>query len=106
MSRPERWSASTLQCVSLAWAPRSCRALGALPSPLWGGVGGGGHEIGTNIAERATPLPSPPPQGGREHTAFAARADPIATGYALVRRASLDRIPDILNPVELDVSAR
>src|SRR5262249_52804246 len=41
-----------------------------------------------------------------EHTAFAARADPIATGYALVRRASLDRIPDILNPVELDVDER
>ena len=33
-----------------------------LPSPLWGGVGGGGPLD----AQTSTPLPNPPPQGGRE----------------------------------------
>ena len=41
-----------------------------LPSPLRGGVGGGGREKEAPSAQHtATPLPSPPPQGGREHTA-------------------------------------
>jgi excinuclease ABC subunit B len=34
-----------------------------LPSPLWGGVGGGPD---TQDSNAATPLPDPPPQGGRE----------------------------------------
>src|SRR5262249_37407393 len=54
------------------------RALDALPSPLWGGVGGGGRAVCSQLASlsshRATPLPTPPPQGGREQTEFAARA--------------------------------
>src|SRR6266487_1873101 len=60
------------------------RAFGALPSPLWGGgVGGGGHEIGAPpSAIRTTPLPSPPPQGGREQTEFAL-ADSTAHEYAV-----------------------
>src|SRR5699024_413993 len=44
----------------------SPRSAFSLPSPLWGGSTaeggrGGGHR------ETATPLPNPPPQGGREH---------------------------------------
>jgi Tripartite tricarboxylate transporter family receptor len=37
----------------------------------------------------ATPLPNPPPQGGREHTEFAARADPISLRSALVKPGSI-----------------
>ena len=36
------------------------------PSPLWGGVRGGGGASGTIGATRTTPHPNPPPQGGRE----------------------------------------
>src|SRR4051812_4108145 len=42
--------------------PRPERAL-SLPPPLWGRVGWGVH---TGSADVATPLPGPPPQGGRE----------------------------------------
>jgi excinuclease ABC subunit B len=45
----------------------------ALPSPLRGGVGGGGAgDAATASAPTATPLPNPPPQGGREPTEQAA----------------------------------
>src|SRR6266487_867472 len=41
---------------------------GALPSPLWGGVGGGGSAIPSQVApslsRRITPLPTPPPTRG------------------------------------------
>src|SRR5579864_833209 len=37
----------------------------ALPSPLRGGVGGGGHLTGQHRS-LGTPLPDPPPHGGRE----------------------------------------
>src|SRR5262245_56830753 len=42
-----------------------CRALGGLPSPLWGGVGGGGHAIDAPVCPSAPP-PSPalPHKGG------------------------------------------
>jgi hypothetical protein len=47
----------------------AARVLGALPSPLWGGGGGGGGF--TRISPTTiTPLPNPPPQGGREHSAI------------------------------------
>ena len=47
-----------------------------LPSPLWGGAGGGGGcKMQLAVPNRATPLPNPPPQGGREQTEFAATAD-------------------------------
>src|SRR5216683_714250 len=62
------------------------RDVGALPSPRnpgllglriivrksgrpdlrWGGVGGGGREMRHLRCATTTPLPSPPPQGGRE----------------------------------------
>jgi DNA-directed DNA polymerase III PolC len=42
------------------------RGVGALPSPLWGGVGGGGLEMEHLRSTNTTPLPSLPPQGGRE----------------------------------------
>src|SRR5262245_16112147 len=42
------------------------------PSPLWGGVRGGGGAILSQVApsssHRITPLPNPPPQGGRQRT--------------------------------------
>src|SRR5262249_38644283 len=47
------------------------RALGALPSPLWGGVGGGGP----SASYRTTPTPAlraDPPHKGRVWTEFAA----------------------------------
>jgi len=37
------------------------------PSPLWGGVRGGGPSD-THSPTTATPLPNPPPQGGREQS--------------------------------------
>src|SRR5262249_1323801 len=36
-----------------------CRGLGGLPSPLWGGVGGGGSSWRTPLAQQLRP-PSPP----------------------------------------------
>src|SRR5262245_31181556 len=51
--------------------------LGLLPSPLRGGVGGGGRAALAQIAPPRSllhhPLPTPPPQGGREHTECAER---------------------------------
>src|SRR6266705_2060534 len=48
----------------------SCRRHFLLPSPLWGGVGGGGRATealaAPLAADRTTPHPDPPPQGGRE----------------------------------------
>src|SRR4029077_2560492 len=51
------------------------------PPPLGGGGGGGGGSMfeaqGAPLAsDRTTPLPNPPPQGGREHTEPAARSCP------------------------------
>jgi len=43
----------------------------AFPSPLWEGVRGGGGVHGNSIASLNTPLPNPPPQGGREQRGFA-----------------------------------
>ena len=46
--------------------------LSPFPSPLWGRVRGGGRLHGDVVAIRSTPLPNPPPQGGREPTEYAA----------------------------------
>ena len=46
-----------------------------------GGVGGGGHScVAMCIAVYCYPLLNPPPQGGREHAAFAARLDSTSSG--------------------------
>src|SRR5262249_44560642 len=54
-----------------------CRILGVLPSPFWGGVGGGGRAMFLRWRHHHVtappPLPSPPPQGGREQPELAAR---------------------------------
>src|SRR5262245_48963438 len=43
------------------------RELAAFPSPLWGGVRGGGRWCeAMAVPQRTTPLPNPPPQGERE----------------------------------------
>src|ERR1700732_2757160 len=34
---------------------QSCSKLGALPSPLWGGVGGGGREVSHSTVRNAPP---------------------------------------------------
>jgi itaconate CoA-transferase len=47
------------------------------PAAGWGGVRGGGGAILSQVApsssHRITPLPNPPPQGGREHTEYGER---------------------------------
>src|SRR5215831_20934070 len=72
----------------------SRRVRGVLPSPLWGGVGGGGRAILAQVApsssHRITPLPSPPPQGGREQTSArgggSSRSFPCAAAAARAAR--------------------
>src|SRR5262245_4652225 len=60
------------------------RKLGALPSPLWGGVGGGGSAILSQVApetrKRMTPITHTPPQGRR---ARVQSADARTTGRSL-----------------------
>src|SRR6185369_13901334 len=76
-----------LRCHCGTSGTEGCDTHGALPSPLWGGVGGGGSNWRMQLcAITTTPLPSPPPQGGREQTAVAARTYSISTGTALVLR--------------------
>src|SRR5215831_15171941 len=59
------------------------------PLPLVGRGGGWGSLFGaTSVLHRITPLPNPPPQGGREQTEFAARADSISHEYARLRCVS------------------
>src|SRR6266446_9298878 len=67
---------------------RSGRALGLLPSPLWGGAGGGGP----SADHRTTPTPAlraDPPHKGEGRTEFVARDDPISPNSSL----ALNRIP-------------
>jgi hypothetical protein len=45
--------------VSFGLDAERCRGLGVLPSPLWGGVGGGGRSVGHQSCFTAPP-PSPP----------------------------------------------
>ena len=40
---------------------RRCRELGVLPSPLWGGVGGGGRCFWTKLTQQLRPPTRPPP---------------------------------------------
>src|SRR5438128_5628103 len=64
------------------------------PLPLVAMGWGGGREIGAPpFAMRTTPLPNPPPQGGREQTEFAALADSISHERALSVVFQLRAIP-------------
>src|SRR5438445_4765203 len=85
--------------------------LGVLPSPLWGGVGGGGRAIPAQVApslsHRTTPTPAQrsqacagcaslpacadPPHKGEGSTEFAARGDPALTEYAAAGVAPIER---------------
>src|SRR5437868_12259613 len=53
--------------VSLNLMRKRYHATRVFPSPLWGGARGGGQCFGCSASVTATPLPNPPPQGGREH---------------------------------------
>src|SRR5262249_10529092 len=59
---PAAFPALQTQCVTFL------RTLAAFPSPLWGGVRGGGGAVLSRPAlpsfTRTTPLPTPPPQAG------------------------------------------
>src|SRR5258706_16266970 len=83
--------------ISLSWVRNSYRILGVLPSPLWGGVGGGGSAIPAQVAPSlsrcTTPTPAQrsqacagaaslpacadPPHKGEAKTEVAARAGPV-----------------------------
>src|SRR5215472_1758517 len=64
------------------------------PPPCGGGAGGGGSAIPSQVApsfsRRITPLPNPPPQGGREQTEFAAQAESMRREHALSPPAEID----------------
>src|SRR5262249_11489652 len=57
------------------------------PSPLRGGVGGGGD------ADSAPPLPNPPPQGGREQSESAARSEKYKESKYRLPKADLPTQP-------------
>src|SRR6266540_220099 len=81
---PGHRSVMRLEHFYLCW---SGRALGVLPSPLWGGVGGGGpsadHRTTPTPAQRrqacaacaSLPACADPPHKGEGRTEFAARTD-------------------------------
>jgi itaconate CoA-transferase len=81
----------------------SLHSLGVFPSPLWGGVRGGGRAILSQVAPprftRTTPLPTPPPQGGREQTEFAAL---ICSNIAYASQAGA--LSDNSHPMPLPLS--
>src|SRR5262249_50977090 len=58
------------------------------PPPCGEGLGVGVVVWGNVSASPHHPLPNPPPQGGREQTEFAARADSISHEYARLRCVS------------------
>ena len=66
-------AARFFSCCRRSLSPRRCCAR-RLPSPLWGGVGGGGREVCAHASTLATappdPPPYPPPQGGRDYATF------------------------------------
>ena len=47
----------------------------SLPSPLWGGSLAEGERGGGGAISTSTPLPNPPPQGGREHSGARGNSD-------------------------------
>ena len=66
------------------------------PLPLVGrGWGWGSLRCEHQRCDRTTPLPSPPPQGGREQTEYAARAVSTSTRPGLVtgKERTIARLP-------------
>src|SRR6516162_10954274 len=78
------------------------RALGVLPSPLWGGVGGGGSAILSQVApassHRTTPTPAQRSQACAGCASLPACADPPHKGEGndRARRASSGGPPGLL----------
>ncbi len=58
------------------------RAARAVRSPLPCGEGLGEGVVWGTLVPQATPLPNPPPQGGREQTASSAVVVPVSAGSA------------------------
>src|SRR6266436_2863336 len=87
--RPNPIIASCMTCFSTnAFSLVLDGALGLLPSPLWGGAGGGGP----SADHRTTPTPAlraDPPHKGEGRTEFVARDDPISPNSSL----ALNRCP-------------
>src|SRR5258707_13694426 len=97
-------AARGIEACSISFEVNYCGVLGLLPSPPelglarvrhfrwpksgkpdfgWGGVGGGGRACEAPLVRhRTTPLPTPPPQGGREQTEFAARVHHLRLPYS------------------------
>src|SRR5262249_48169151 len=68
---------SRIRVWSFVLAARQRHALGALPSPGLGvGVARFPSQVAPPLSRRTTPLPSPPPQGGREQIESAAALIP------------------------------
>src|SRR5262249_50328506 len=76
--------------ISLSWVRNRYRRLGALPSPLWGGVGGGGSAIPSQVAPSSSHRTTPTP---------ALRADPPHKGEGKdrVRRALICSIRTVVS---------
>src|SRR5258705_512080 len=74
-----------------------------LPPPRGGGGTGGGVPLCTAVA--ATPLPTPPPQGGRELTEFAALSSlKTKTCHDPLRQIRLRRVDPGLGPLSRPAS--
>ena len=81
----------------IVWICEGSRHSGS-PPPCGERVRGGGDPIARAVPPRATPLPNPPPQGGREQTEFARivmlkshEHHPYPAACALAAAASLRR---------------
>src|SRR5262249_38375608 len=103
----QRLAANATASIAARARSRRRHMLARLPSPLWGGVGGGGGGCSDSFRKiAATPLPNPPPQqvgparlahytmrnraspgfdGGREQTEQAVTPSPNALAAHLAR---------------------
>jgi hypothetical protein len=113
--------------IALTWMRKHHRALGALPSPTkprpagvwslynlpeagkpaagWGGVGGGGRailsQVAPSLSHRTTPTPAlraDPPHKGEGRTEFAARAVPSSASASAIPIARSVYSPPQPNP--------
>src|SRR6266404_8597016 len=76
-----------IRALSRVLGTRSARTLGVLPSPLWGGVGGGGRCCGARRVPHNDPHPGasrrPSPQGGRVRRSLPLAPISTSPKYAL-----------------------